>query len=120
MIVCRRMNSHSSLVERAGLVEDRVRDRHLADVVQLGGARGPAPNFVAAIPSSRGVASAKRANIAKVVAQRGVALAQGAAAARRGLCAGRGAPPAFWRVHALVGQPQSVGGWAPRWHATAP
>ena len=35
--VCSRMSAHSSLVQAPGLVQDRVGDRHLADVVQLGG-----------------------------------------------------------------------------------
>ena len=35
--VCPWMKAHSSLVERRRLVQDRVRHRHLADVVELGG-----------------------------------------------------------------------------------
>ena len=38
MSVWRRMKLHSTRVERAGLVEDRVGDGDLADVVELGGA----------------------------------------------------------------------------------
>jgi hypothetical protein len=36
MIVCRRMNAHSSASRGPGLDEDRVRDADLADVMQLG------------------------------------------------------------------------------------
>ena len=35
--VCRRMRAHSSSSSAVGLLEDHVRDRHLADVVELGG-----------------------------------------------------------------------------------
>ena len=38
MIVCWRISAHSAVVERAGLVQDRVGHGDLADVVQLGGA----------------------------------------------------------------------------------
>ena len=37
MIVCWRMNSHSAASSGPGFVEDRVGDRHLPDVVELGG-----------------------------------------------------------------------------------
>ena len=106
MIVWRRMSAHSLGVQRPGLVEDRVGDRDLADVVQVGGVahldrplgaearaarrprrRGPATVEVWSPSSGSRSASAVQQDVAA-------------------LAAGRRPAAVLARVHALVGELQ--------------
>jgi len=68
---------HGPLVvaQRAGLVEDRVRDRHLADVVQLGCDPDPLDvDFWQSVLAADGLR--ERGNVGQVVVQAGAALAE--------------------------------------------
>ena len=96
--VWRRMKAHSCSVQRAGLAEDRVRDRDLADVVQLarrGGCsrprRGPSPSaWRGRRPPARrrlGVRAEVGVALGHRAQQHVLALAPGRRARRRACCA---------------------------------
>ena len=111
--VCRRTNSHSSLGERAGLVEDRVRDRHLADVVQLGGEPRRAR------PRPSGSSSLTRERLGELERRRRADRSSSgwrSESAReqdaRSTAPRRSGGRLLLRVHALIGEPR-----APRWRS---
>ena len=85
--VWRRMNAHSLVVERAGLVQDRVGDRDLADVVQLAapGARSRARS--ASRPRRSADRGARALHALDVLVQAGVALVERLHQRARGLAA---------------------------------
>src|SRR5215207_3090156 len=90
------------LAQRAGLVEDRVRHRHLADVVKL----GRADDLVAALAGDPQLArghGGEGADLGEVLAEVGLALAQDLEQDLGALAARRRAPRALLAVHALVG-----------------
>ena len=108
MIVCWRMKAPVGLVERAGLVQDRVGDGDLADVVQLGRAHHDV-EVLGVEAQARAHQARELGDVVHVALQVGLALAQDGQQdlARLAL---RRAAAVLERVHAVVGQPQRVGG----------
>ena len=111
------------VVERGGLVEDRVGDRDLADVVQRGGV-ADVVDLLLVEPQAAGDRLGQLGHAADVLAQLGVALGQRAQQHVAALAARRAAAAVLVRVHALVGDAQRLAGVvrlarAPRWSRTS-
>ena len=95
------------VVERAGLVEDRVGDGHLAHVVQLGGHA----HVVERLAFEAEVAAdglGELGHAAEMALEAGMALGKGAQQHVGALALGRGAAGVLVRVHALVGDEQRL------------
>ena len=105
-IVCWRMNSHSVASRAAGLVEDRVGDADLADVVQLGGA-GDLVDLLAGHAEAARDGDRELGDLAGVLAQVGLLGLHRAHEHVARLLAGARAP-VLVRVHALVGELQRL------------
>ena len=109
MMVWRRMNSHSASSSGAGLVEDRVGDGHLADVVQRGGVADVVDLLGVELQAPRD-GLGQLGHAADVLAQLGVALGQRAQQHVAALVARRAAAAVLVGVHALVGDAQRLAG----------
>ena len=96
------------LVERAGLVQDRVRDGDLADVVQLGGADHDV-EVLGVEAQARAHRARELGDVVHVALQVGLALAQDGEQHLARLALGRAAA-VLEGVHAVIGQAQRVGG----------
>ena len=96
------------LVERAGLVQDGVRDGDLADVVQLGRADHDVEVF-GVEAQARADRAGQLGDVVHVALQVGLALAEHGEQHLAGLALGRAAA-VLEGVHAVVGQTQRVGG----------
>ena len=110
MIVCWRMKAQSASSSGAGLVQDRVGDGDLADVVQLGRAHHDV-EVLGVQAQARAHPARELGDVVHVTLQVGLALAQDGEQdlARLAL---RGPAAVLERVHAVVGQLQRVGGRA--------
>ena len=95
------------VVERARLVQDRVGDRGLADVVELGRERDQL-DLVLGEPEPLGGPLGQPGHAAEVLAQLDAPFAENLEQDVGALAAGRG-PAGLVLVHALVGEAQCIG-----------
>ena len=98
------------LGQRTGLAQDRLGDRDLADVVQLG-AEGDQLDLIAGQPERRAVPIARRSTSATWSVRCGSRWASAESSVRATSCGGpRATRRVLVRVHALVGEPQRLRG----------
>ena len=100
------MSSHSVESSAAGLVEDRIGNADLADVVQLGGA-GDLVDLLAGHAEPAGHGDGELRHLARVLAQVGL-LGLDRAHEHVARLLARARAPVLVRVHALVGELQRL------------
>ena len=107
--VCSCTNRHSSSVSGPRLLQDRVGDGDLADVVQLGGV-ADLLDLVLRELEEAGDVDRELGDVGEVVDEARVALDERAQQDVLALPAGRALPPVLLRVHPLIRDPKRLDG----------